>query len=269
MNKCVICGEKTGIFSKKTTDGAVCRECIKYIPDCFILSNADSHALLRFIERSKEYKKAFEPTAFYGNLYLDSVHSMLCYSKTGKEGSPLSYGDIYKVTELKEIGLFCTNPRRVGTTSRVVCDVKLSIKTLDIQTQYIVAYQKQCQTVHNNDGTVSCCDPVELTVIRNLLNQMFEDVRQGLGKKAAEIQRLIELSKRKVKQDKEKAKYEWARGILYIENENYSLEEVKRRYRELGRIFHPDIHPELPDDYMAMLNSAYSLLKDERSNGHG
>jgi len=46
-----------------------------------------------------------------------------------------------------------------------------------------------------------------------------------------------------------------------------SPEEVKRNYRNLARLFHPDGHPDAPGEYeeaMVLLNQAFERIKEEK-----
>jgi molecular chaperone DnaJ len=41
-----------------------------------------------------------------------------------------------------------------------------------------------------------------------------------------------------------------------------SLLEIKRAYRRLARLHHPDLHKEALDDHIKRLNTAYEVLRD-------
>lgn len=260
MKRCSVCGEKAGLLSHKIYEGVICKECLKRIPDCISLKHTDEHFLRRMVNRSKEREKAFEPTSFYGGLYLDSVHSMLCYSKNGIGGYPLSFGDIYTVKELKELGLYITNVRDVGKSYvDIRCDVKLKVTTEDIHGEYLVIRNRQCPVFKNAEGKYDCHDPAELVMIQNMLTQMIEDVSYGYNRRIAKMRLLQEMAEQELK-PKEQQDKEWARGVLFLENKDCSIEEIKRQYRELCRFYHPDIHPELSEEYMKKLNKAYAIL---------
>ena len=43
---------------------------------------------------------------------------------------------------------------------------------------------------------------------------------------------------------------------------NASLEQIKRSYRRLARLYHPDINKQAQDDRIKQLNEAYDVLGD-------
>jgi curved DNA-binding protein len=43
---------------------------------------------------------------------------------------------------------------------------------------------------------------------------------------------------------------------------NASLEQIKRSYRRLVRLYHPDINKQAQDDHIKQLNEAYDVLGD-------
>jgi curved DNA-binding protein len=43
-----------------------------------------------------------------------------------------------------------------------------------------------------------------------------------------------------------------------------TLQEIKRAYRRLARLHHPDLNKEALDDHIKRLNEAYEVLRDPR-----
>ena len=253
MKQCAICHKDSKkVF--RVRDGFICSECRKYIPEKINLKNTYSESLRKLYEKRKDIADTFDATAYIGNLYLDNVHCMLCYSKDGHKGTPLSLGDVYTVTELKEISLHLANVKNIGRrTPRIICDVKLKIKTADIDAEYIVARKKRCKVQEIENGKINFSEPMDVAVIREMLRQMFEDTFMGLDRKLKDILKYKELAEN-LKDTR------WAKGILFLADREYTAEEVKAQYRKLCKIFHPDMNPDLPDDYMQMLNKAYAIL---------
>lgn len=253
MKQCVVC-HKESKRAFRIYNGFICPECRKYIPEKVNVKSSNADYLKELCEKRREIADLFEPTAYIGSLYLDNVHCMICYSKHGWKGTPLSLGDVYKITELKEISLHLANVKNIGSRiPRIVCDIKLKIKTADIDTEYVVARGKKCRVQEIENGNINFSEPADVAIIREMLRQMFDDVFAGLERKLEDILKYKELSDN-LKDTR------WAKGILFLDDEEYTAEEVKMQYRKLCKIFHPDLNPDLPDDYMQMLNKAYAIL---------
>lgn len=261
MKTCALCEQKAGVFPHRIYEGYICKECFRRVPSCISLRDTDEHYLRRMKAQSEEREKTFEATSYYGKMYLDAVHGMVCYSDKGKEGSPLFFGDIYKITELKELGLNICNIRDISKKCfDVRCDVKLCISTADTHAEYIIARNKECVVHHKGEGKYDCNEPIELTMIRSMLKQMIDDVLNGLNQKVKKIQLLQEMAKKEPPKPKRQQDVEWAKGILFLENTNCSVDTIKKRYRELCHMYHPDIHPDVSDEYIKKLNKAYEIL---------
>lgn len=255
MKQCVICGEKVSFLSHKIYNGHICRKCRAFIPKNIQLKACDTDYLFKLYEKSKEKSKLFDYTASYGSLFIDSTHGMLCVSRGGKGGEPVDYGDIFTVEELENIAIYCTDVRNIGTKSnKIVCNVKLRVKTADINTEYLVYQNESCKFTYGKGSTLDVREPEKLTMFRNMIHQMIENVYYNAVHKLEEIRRL-----KKVATDAEKEK-EWARGVLLLDNVECSLEEIKKHQRVLIRAFHPDTHPELDSEYAQKINKAYEIL---------
>ena len=259
MKICSVCEKQLGLKAHKTCDGFICDDCLKYIPYRVKLREADEKYLKKLCAQGKERAADFETTAYLGDLYLDSVHGMFCYSPKGKNGTPLSLGDVYRITELKEIGLYATNIRNIGSSKpKVICDIKLTVATDSIRQDYKIAGNKNCLITKNGEGELTCTEPADVTMIRSMLNQMIDDLRTGMMKQLSDIMRMQEIAENKPKYLKDK---EWALGVLFLANRDYSEDEIKAQYRKLSRMFHPDVNPEISGEYMETLNKAYSILR--------
>lgn len=259
MKVCSLCEKQLGLMANKTADGFICDDCLKYISYRVKTKDADEKYLKKVYSEGKERAKGFEATAYLGNLYLDSVHGMFCYSAKGKNGTPASLGDVFKLTELKEIGLYITNVRNTGQNKpNVLCDVKLKVTTDKVNEVFTVISNKNCIVTPKGDGEYTVSEPVEVSMIRSMLNQMIDDLHSGMMKQLGEILKMQELAanKPKIRQDKE-----WALGVMFLANKDYSDEEIKAQYRKLSRVFHPDVNPNMSSEYMEMLNNAYAILK--------
>jgi len=253
---CSLCGEKVGLSAYKIADGCICKSCKNYISDHIFLSEANEYYLKEMYERNKARAKKFEATTYYGNLYIDNMNNMVCYSEKGKKGTPLCFGDIYHITEFREIGLFCTNPKNLGRESlRIVCDVKFKVVTKDISAEYLVAHNRPCKVQKIDKDEVKFEFPAEVLMIKNVLMQMTDNTFFEMKRKIEDIQRMKEFVTSATLEK------EWARGILFLDNIDCTPEEIKSQYKKLSKMFHPDVNPEFSDEYMKKINDAYSILQ--------
>ena len=258
MKVCSVCEKQLGMIAHKTSDGFICDDCLKYVPAHIKLKEADEKYLKKIYHEGRERAEGFEATAYLGDLYLDSVHGMFCCSKKGKNGTPLLLGDVYKITELKEIGLYTSNIRNIGSNRpKVICDVKLRVVTDKVNREYLIAKSKNC-LISSANGELTCTEPADVTMIRSMFNQMIEDQRDGMMKQLGEIIRMKEIAENKPKHLQDK---EWALGVMFLANKEHSEDEIKSQYRKLSKMFHPDVNPDISGEYMETLNKAYSILR--------
>lgn len=259
MKECVVCKKDAGMFAKKTYNGYVCKNCRQLLPMNIDLKSCDADYLIGLAKKAKEKSRKFSNTSSYGTMYLDSVHGMFCFSKNSKNGEPTDLGDIFFVTELKETGIYCSDIKNIGTKSnKVVCNIKVKVITNDIATEYIIVENEPCEFVQK-DKMLDVTEPKKLTMFRSLFYQMIDETRFQILKKLDDIQKLLEMEK---KTEKEKD-IEWARGILFLNNEESSQGDIKKQQKKMMRMFHPDIHPELGNDYAQKINKAAEILLKE------
>lgn len=253
---CVICGNKAGAFAKKTSEGVICKSCLSFIPTNVILSQASTEFLKRIYDENVEKSKQFETTASYQGLYIDSVHGLCCYSKRGDKQAPSEFKDIYRISELTEVALYCTDVKNVGTNhNHIVCDIKFKVRTKDIAADFIIAHHKKCDFKVKNKQ-IEWDEPSELTMFRNMFNQMIDNELFGLLKKLEKIQEFKQML------SKEERSSDWARGVLFLDNEKeYTEEDLKKHRNELVKIFHPDRNSEYANtETAALINKAYKIL---------
>ena len=259
MRKCVICGENAGLLGTRTLEGKICRECVSYIPKALKLRDSSTDTLREFYEANKEKSKQFSTTASYAGVYIDGLHGMFCYTKNGKKDEPHEFKDIYRITELQEIALYCTDPKNVGTTRNiVVCDIKLKIRTKNIAAEYLVAHRKHCHHRVKN-GHVEWDEPGELTMFRNMFNQMIDNEVNNIMKKLEAIQSL------RATLTEWETSIEWAKGVLFLDKDvKLNNEIVRQRRNEMVKIFHPDRNSGFANTEIAtMINDAYNMLSTE------
>lgn len=257
MGKCVLCGKKTGIFAKKVSDGNLCGECLAYMPKSLRLSSANTEYIKGIYNRNARKKKCFCSTASYGSLFIDSVHNMFCVSRKRSGNEPLEFGEIYYVSELREAGLYCTDARNIGTNSnRVVCNVKIKIKTDEVCREFLVASNERCTFRYVGNSQIEWNEPSKLSVFRSMFNQMIDNEVFGLWKKLESIQKM-----KAAISDAEKSE-QWAKGVFFFrESEDVPQDALKKRRNALVKVFHPDLGQEFADNEItAQINEAYKML---------
>lgn len=256
MKTCVLCGNKAGLFPKRSYSGCLCKDCLSLIPRGTQLSSADADFLKTIIEKTAERKKKFECTAFYGTLFIDGIHNMFCISKRRRNGEPLCFGDTYYITELKEIGLFCTNVRNVGSRiPKIICDVKIRVKTDDAFFESVVVSSETCSFKRAEDG-IEWYEPAKLSMFRSLFNQMIENEVFEAWQKLEAIRKMTEELSKTPRSES------WARGVFFFnEKEEITNEALKKRRNMLVRLFHPDLGSETAsDEVMSQINEAFQKL---------
>lgn len=256
METCVLCGNKTGLFAKKSYNGRLCNDCLSLIPSNIQLSSADADYLKTVVEKTVKKKKKFDCTAFYGSLFLDGVHNMFCISKRQQNGQPLRFGDTYCVTELKEVGLYCTNVRNIGARyPKIICDVKIKVTTEDKFAEYLIIGGEKC-TFETIEGGVEWQEPAKLSMFRSLFNQMIENEVFSAYRKLEAIKEM-EREASEIKRSER-----WARGIFFFREDDEITDEVlKKRRNMLVKLFHPDIGSASANDViMTQINEAYQSL---------
>lgn len=257
MGKCVLCGRKTGMFAKRTYEGCICKECLSYIPRSVRLSSADTDYLRNVHDKNLKKMERFSSTASYGALFMDSVHNMFCVSRKRWGDEPTEFGDIYCVTELREIGLYCTDVRNIGTNSnRIVCNVKIRIKTDEVCRELLVASNERCTFHYVGNSQIEWSEPSKLSVFRSMFNQMIDNEVFGLLKKLEAVQEM------KAAISEAERNEQWAKGVFFFrESEDVLQDALKKRRNALVKIFHPDLGQEFADNEItAQINEAYKML---------
>ena len=97
-------------------------------------------------------------------------------------------------------------------------------------------------------------EPEKLTMFRSIFYQMIDDARYRVLKKLEDIQRL------RGKITTAEQEKEWAKGVLFLDNTDCTAEEVKKQQKKLMRMLHPDVHPELGEEYAQKINKAAEIL---------
>ena len=256
MKSCLICNKKINFGGKRATDGFVCKECSRLIPSWVDISVSDKEHLTEAYNSTLEKKNRFRCTASYGKLEIDGVNNLLCIRKNKHD-----YTDIYYVSELKQVGLFCTNLRNTGQQSdHVTCNVKFRLAlTNGASKEITIATNETCPYEFVGNGQIECREPVSVTAFRALFNQMIDNEVASIEEKLSFIRKTKPLLSESEKTE------EWARGVfLFDKNEPIDAGVLKQRRNSLIKLYHPDVgNPLFEDNNLVteMIISAYNILK--------
>ena len=277
MQTCELCGKNIRFRRKKTARGYICRDCFDLIPSWVDISCAEKDELSLAKEFTEQRNKEFNFTASYQNLYIDGVHNMFALS-CGK--CPLSvkrtkhFKDIFYISELREVGIFCTNLRNIGKNSDcVVCDVKFRYKAeikdfpkKIIEREIPLGSNVECLYDYQGNGKIDCREPAVITTFRALFNQMIDNEIDGIKEKLEFIQNaksLIDENQKSIPRSFKST--DWARGVLFFQdNEPIDIQKLKKRRNEIIKIYHPDMGKS--DDANAvstLILEAYEILKSQ------
>lgn len=248
MLSCIFCQRK--IKSKRIH---ICKECKKFLPENFDLRNSDKTYIEKFYIANKEKSSVFECTASYGYLFLDSFNNMFCISKKVSKGKPLHFGDIFSITELLEVAIYCSDVKCYGR--KILCNIKIKLRTKDFTKEFVVFYNERCSCVKRVDNKIEYHEPSKFIMIRNMFNQMIDNVKYGMTIKLKEIQAM----QQKIN-SKAPSETQWARGILFLENKEYTNDEIKKRRNALIKMFHPDKNSSIDKSYAEKINNAFDML---------
>ena len=211
--QCIICQNKAEAFAKRIEEGAICADCFSHIPTMVDHKSCSVSKLWVLIQKNKEKQRRFMPTASLGTLYIDSVHKMFCISEKEKNGDPVSLSDIYDISELNEVGLYCKDAKNIGKGNNpsIVCDVELYVRTDEMCFRTIILKNEPCSYKLKDKQKVEWNEPGVLVMFRGMWNQMLDD-------RAIDFMREVE----KAHNNKNII---WAEGVLML-GTDYTYEEV-------------------------------------------
>lgn len=269
---CCVCEkENSGLFSAKCDDGLICRNCISSFLTVVSAKDYRSHTIRSLIAYEKELAEEFVCTSHIGKIYIDEIHNLIAYHRSGRK-NPEKFCDIFRISDLKELQISITEPKVNG--KRLCCDMIFTVH----MASYPVFFQKVlkrnlvCNYERIDSKTVSYEMPSEYVAVKFLFSKIIKncihkqqselDYLKDVRKlKEQEIEKIKHLDEAKIKSSGGADKVK-ATGMLYLEK-NYSGDEVKKNYKILARLFHPDLNNKTPDVFMKKLNEAYEILKKE------
>jgi hypothetical protein len=249
---CLVCGKPAGISSTKIKNGKICKECASKLPSLMLEKNPyyQDGTLKNAMNYAKEKTEEFSATASYGKLHIDSIHGLFCIANSlTKDGKPKSGNNIFSMYDLAEVGLVCKSPR--ADKNNVIVDIEFSCSLENPHCHFSTIVKKgaRCQTRRIDVKTVEWDEPNDLCMFRSMFNQMlsgaFEKINDFLcGKTVHEF-------------EIEKAR------ALFMLPEDYTADDLKKAYRLMMKVWHPDKAQEDVTREAQILNEAHALLKAE------
>lgn len=266
---CCICNKqiKQVLGVQKCDDGLICNDCMEFFPSVVLVKDYRLHTIRSVVAYEKECAKEFVCTSHIGKIYIDELHNLVAYSEKGKK-EPDRLCNIFRITDLKAIEISVTEPKVNG--ERLYCDMLLTISVdkFPIFFQSILKKNLLCNYQRVDSRRVTYEMPNEYITTKTLVNKL---IYQCYNKAKSELETLKELRLMKEKEiERIKALDDIeikgsggidkirAEAMLFLDKD-YNSEDVKRNYKQLARIMHPDMN-RLPEHYMQKLNSAFSLL---------
>lgn len=250
---CMLCGKETSFFSShKTMDGIVCKECYKKIPSLlFKDSKNQSESAIRIAKESAENNfERFSTTSSYGSLRLDENNGLFAIAKKiDKSGKPINSYNVFSIYDLDDIGINCASVQ--SDRNNLYTTVELTFKLLRPYMSAKVKIKKRAKCTYKrvDSSHIEWTEPKELTFFRSILFQFL----------SGSFEKLKEFLAGKTIHDWE---IEKARTVFMLE-EDYSEQDLKRARRLLMKVYHPDVAGEDTTRETAIINKMYDALKTE------
>ena len=244
--ECMLCNKSIGLTRRRISNGYICGSCSRQYPD-FIKVKMTEYTDLRlgliksyFEENSK---RKFEQTAAYGSLSIDEINGVFKV----KENSG-SY--IFDAIDMTEGNILCTNPK-VNSSNIVYADVEFYYKmeSPHIELRVTINKNRRCQSKKVSGNSLEWQEPADLTMFRNMFNQMLENAR----KKYDETCRNTLICKADIDYFKAKS--------LFMVEDDYDEEEIKIIRKKMMKIYHPD-NGETDTKKSETINRYYDILME-------
>lgn len=263
MAKCDICGKDTGFMPFACADGHICKDCEALIPSV-LKKYARSEGLFlvkNWINYTKKYikglRKKFVVTSSCGMLHIDEWHGLfaICDKKHIKDDKlPDSCTDIFSALFLADYGITINNA--VASETSVKVDVVFHCVMNKPNVQFTKTLcTVSCYAKRINDEQITYTEPSDLTLFRSLFYQAIVNARDRYQNKIFKDF----ISPDAVALMKARA--------LFMVDDGYSLDEIKKQRNRLIKAFHPDEHSlseevEELTGYTELINNAFRLLKE-------
>lgn len=274
---CCVCEKKLNfkqtLALQKCDDGLICNDCLKAFPTVVMIKDYRSHTIRSIIAYEKECAEEFVCTSHIGNIYIDEMHNLIAYSKKGKK-EPDELCNIFRITDLKDIEVSVTEAK--VKNEGLYCDMLLtvSVKKFPVFFQRVLKRNLPCNYKRIDAQRVTYEMPNEYIATKTLINKLIyqccnkakrelECLEEIRIMKEKEIEKIKALEGTEIKKsggiDKIKAE-----AMLFLD-EGYTDEDIKKHYKQLARVMHPDMS-NLPEHYMKKLNNSYEFLESKKGD---
>ena len=252
MANCKICHSTIRTWKQtQISDGIICKTCLNRIPQCTHSSirNMTANEIKRLIqyEENPLFQK-FSVTASYGTLHIDEMNGLFIVSeKSNIHGTPVEKTNLFHVLDISNAGIYCIKPRIFKR--QVVVDVvfECELNALNIHIKETIRQQIICQQKRIDDNHVSWDEPGDLSMFRNMFNQMLknEDIKFRKKYESSFVSKeALDIMKAK---------------CLFMLEDDFSKEELRKQRDAYMKLFHPDISTN-SHVYAQKINEAYSIL---------
>lgn len=252
---CIICEKPAGIGSTRLQNGRVCKDCTSKLPSIMLRGRPylQEYTLKYAMDYVSKNMEKFQATASYGKLHIDEIHGLFAVSDAlNKENKPKSGNNIFSVYDLGDVGLCCNSPR--FSRGNVFADIEFtcSIENPRVLFKVVIKRNAKCVSKRSGFNDIDWNEPSDLSMFRTLFNNMlsgaFERIANLLcGKTIYEF-------------ELEKAR------ALFMLDENYTNDNLKKARRLLMKAYHPDVAGEDVTREAQIINDSYNLLRSHLEN---
>ncbi len=241
--KCALCGKPIYVGRKLGTRGFVCENCFSILPSCVKISpdGLTTAALKKLVE------SIYATYAIYANLKVPV--SSCSYKKIKylyKSKIVLFSSSLFHLDNLQGIRFQTAVNRKLPDGSGYVLDVfcKILLHDPDIFLQDKVGEE----VVYSKDLPLNQPKPWESIMKAIVWQKKLDAMERGKEKRAYSR----ELT----------SKYHDALVLfMFSPNQRFTEEELKKRYRKLQKVFHPD-NGDIDAEAAQKINESYGILKN-------
>ncbi|MBO4847065.1 MAG: J domain-containing protein [Lachnospiraceae bacterium] len=256
---CIVC-KKLAIGSPyRCSDGVICKDCSQLMPSSTLrsLKMEPASTVKRLIDITRSniprYRKIFDETSHFGNIHIDERNGLiaLCSNREIKDGKlKSSCKNIFSVLNVQDCNF------NIKTESSSENAVKVSIHFILVLAEPNITIKEQighatCNAHRVDYEHISYSEPSALTLFRSI----FVGMLRQTWEKYDYMQSHNFISPQAVELTLSRA--------LFMVDEQYTLNEIKRQRNRLIKAFHPDSNKDIDaTKYTEKINNAYKILKD-------
>lgn len=267
--QCCICNKQIGLGEiltlsfRKSIDGYVCRSCRKAFPSVYQIAHFHSSSIKKITEYVQKQADGFECTSRMGKLYLDEMHGKFAISNQGSD-FPKELNNVFLMSDVMDFDVSMTDPIMIN--HKMYCDILLNVHFLNTEMNFHHTLKRKvrCEFKRISSTQLQYRPPREYMIIRTIVSEMLNvhltDLRRTLDNIKKARQEIENEQKRgSVKYKASGTDIATAKAILMLDD-NCTPADIKKHYRQLVRVLHPDILGNDGEAYTQKLNWAYDIL---------